>query len=363
VFVNAYGGGNFLTLDGGQTWQVASQGYTGALMGSVAVPSFGSGTAFASGRSGLFLTNTGGRSWSGMGYGLAHNLEAVAVAVDPMNSRHLLASMLDVGPGALVSWDGGDSWEYSPPPENSTNGESIQVFHFLPGSPTRILAGYGTMNCVPMGMNCASSTDLGLIYSDDGGITWNLSNLSNGSILSIVSAGEGNDQVTYAAVYGHGLYRSLDRGKTWSLVSANPYPPDVTPGEDLFLMSLAVNPFFPQYIYAGYFQAGIAISEDGGLTWIHASAGLPPETSIDTMIPDRSRPGVVYAGAYNGGVFYTTNGGESWISLDTGLTNRSARALALSQDGSVLYMASDGGGVFRKGNVTYQDFLPAIVRK
>ena len=56
VFVNAYGGGNFLSEDGGQTWRVASKGYTGALMAQVAVVQDDPARVYACARSGVFAS-------------------------------------------------------------------------------------------------------------------------------------------------------------------------------------------------------------------------------------------------------------------------------------------------------------------
>ena len=37
IFINAYGGGNFLSEDGGKTWVDASRGYTGSMVRAIAV--------------------------------------------------------------------------------------------------------------------------------------------------------------------------------------------------------------------------------------------------------------------------------------------------------------------------------------
>jgi photosystem II stability/assembly factor-like uncharacterized protein len=37
IFANNYGGGNFLSVDGGKTWSVASNGYTGAFLHDIVV--------------------------------------------------------------------------------------------------------------------------------------------------------------------------------------------------------------------------------------------------------------------------------------------------------------------------------------
>jgi len=55
-------------------------------------------------------------------------------------------------------------------------------------------------------------------------------------------------------------------------------------------------------------------------------------------------------GSSTSGVYFSTDSGETWQSLNDGLTSRAVIDLALSADGSVLYAATSGSGVFRLGN-------------
>ena len=60
VFTNNYGGGNFLSEDGGRTWVSASNGYTGALLHDVDVHQENPAVVYAMGRSGPFKSLDGG---------------------------------------------------------------------------------------------------------------------------------------------------------------------------------------------------------------------------------------------------------------------------------------------------------------
>ncbi|MBM3152819.1 MAG: hypothetical protein FJZ96_11580 [Chloroflexi bacterium] len=70
---------------------------------------------------------------------------------------------------------------------------------------------------------------------------------------------------------------------------------------------------------------------------------------MSAIVVDPNNPQVIYAGTLNGGVYLSLDGGQTWTSLNDGLLTRAVRGLALSRDGSVLYMTSEGAGVFRLG--------------
>jgi MYXO-CTERM domain-containing protein len=71
------------------------------------------------------------------------------------------------------------------------------------------------------------------------------------------------------------------------------------------------------------------------------------------LLPDPNRQGVIYAASKFSGVFVSTDGADTWTSLVNGLERKDAQVLALSQDGTVLYLGtasgSGGAGVWRLG--------------
>ncbi|MBT4309069.1 MAG: hypothetical protein HOD49_01525 [Anaerolineae bacterium] len=116
-----------------------------------------------------------------------------------------------------------------------------------------------------------------------------------------------------------------------------------------FLKALLVDPFEPNKLYAGFARGGIMLSEDGGANWRVAFSGMLPETSVFDLVADAAHEGVVYAASNDAGVYRSTDGGESWAAINDGLLTRAGVSLALSDDGTVLYLATTGGGVFRLG--------------
>ncbi|MDO8795805.1 MAG: hypothetical protein Q7J25_14430, partial [Vicinamibacterales bacterium] len=142
---------------------------------------------------------------------------------------------------------------------------------------------------------------------------------------------------------GRGVFRTTDGGSTWTAVNAG-----LT---DLNVESLAVDPVHPELVYAGTVGKGLFKSRDAGVTWSPSATGMTPTERVNAIVVHPIRPGVVFAGSHESGVYLSLDGGVSWATLNTGLRSRSIRALAIAADGSVVYAATFGEGVFRLGTL------------
>jgi photosystem II stability/assembly factor-like uncharacterized protein len=92
VFINNYGGGNFLSEDGGLTWRTASKGYTGAQTLGVTVDPRDGWRVFAIARSGIFRSLNGGDDWEGINYLPSEYSTYGSLALDQHDPDHVLAS-------------------------------------------------------------------------------------------------------------------------------------------------------------------------------------------------------------------------------------------------------------------------------
>ena len=111
VFINAYGGGNFLSTDGGRTWIVASTGYTGAQTRALAVDPDHAGRVWVTGRSGLFVSTDGGSTWTGQSpFDPYPTFEGMALAIAGDGSL-LEADNVERG----VAYGNGQEWRYAQP--------------------------------------------------------------------------------------------------------------------------------------------------------------------------------------------------------------------------------------------------------
>jgi photosystem II stability/assembly factor-like uncharacterized protein len=351
IFANNYNGGNFLSEDGGRTWQNASDGYTGAQIRGVAVDPSYPGRVYAAGRSGIWRSDDGGAHWYGIYYlegeydPAPPGLEWLAVAADPSQSGHLLA-----GPGAILETEnGGESWVVRWTAEDIRDevpqdvaGQGAIVIAFAPSDPQTVYAGLGNDGCAfgnePEGMAC-SPAGAGVLVSHDGGATWGRAVDDNTRDLSIIDlAVDPTDaQTVYIATF-EGLFRTTDGGQSWEMLPA--------PTEG-YTRVVAVDPSDPQHIVIGLERIGAYVSTDGGTAWEAGFAGLEPNGSLRDIVFDPTNPQVVYASDLLSGIFRSTDGGRTWERINNGLRTRAALGLAISADGQHLYAAADGEGVFR----------------
>jgi photosystem II stability/assembly factor-like uncharacterized protein len=359
IFDNNYGGGNFLSTDGGQSWVDASKGYTGATIAGMLVPSNDAQTILVGANTGGFRSTDGGENWPGTSLPSATQLLRTPTG--------LMAS--DGGGGVWHSQDDGVTWTRTRVVDLMAELEagrmtndvaSMRALTMAPSDPSVLYAGFHNAPCVD-GLAAYCLDPMPNMYrSSDGGHTWQEISgtpFDHQAVLSIAVHPE-NSQLLYAASIT-GLYRSADGGDSWSLVESFDQATRQVPivGNDKSMVELNLwvvtdvvfDPFDPHIIYAASQHGGIWRSRDGGQSWTQAAAGMDPNELIVKILPDPSHPNLIYAASHLSGVFVTLDGGETWQSLNNGLAVRNITNLALSADGSVLYAGTGASGVFRLG--------------
>lgn len=424
LFLNSYGGGNFLSEDGGQTWAVAARGYSGADSNGLAVDPANPALVYVNGRSGPHLSTDGGVTWQGINAiasGLPWIAEGARIVPDPQNGAHLLMASGHWG-WTYESINRGESWtmrtNYWDEQRAVPNGpQGAYAMAFAPSDTQRVYLGFGVPACATDASPsaCGISTLESLLVSYNGGTSWQkpspaavqvdqrtvsgiqavnvrggagtehaiLGTLTPGagitvleqsgdwlrfdyqgqvgwvsaSLLSAATAGgplpnatisavvvhpQNPDQV-WAAVVMHGIYQSVDGGASWRQTNQGL--------NDLAVVDLAITPLQPDVLYVATAGRGIYKSVDGGQSWRSSSLGMDANEFAAAVIVDPMRPEVVYAGTFQSGIYYSVDGGASWQKLNEGLTSRWSKRLAISSDGSVLYYATRGAGVFRLGTL------------
>jgi photosystem II stability/assembly factor-like uncharacterized protein len=337
VFANNYGGGNFLSVDGGQNWTVASDGYTGAQVRAIAVDPTSPATVYAAARSGFFTSTDGGDSWIGRNTPPAYHLEWNAVAVDPSDPQHILASN-NWDPIILQSHDSCKTWNWAG--DRLVEGMAWRVIAFAPSDSKTIYAGSSAFYTAGVFDNRMPAA--GVYVSHDGGTTWSSANdaLSENANVIDIRVDPTDPQIVYAATGTDGLLKSSDAGGNWTEMNL---PIPVTNPVRL----VAVNPDSSKIIYTSIAFTGLYRSNDGGITWQLSMNGMAPEARIYDIVFDPTDSQVLYAADSMSGVYISTNSGLLWRKINTNLDKRAVRKLAITTDGLHLYAATEGGGVYR----------------
>jgi len=359
IFVNNYGGGNFLSEDGGNTWATASDGYTGADIKSVAIDPHHPSVVYVNGRSGLFKSVDGGVHWTGINHWRLP--EGLLVVMDPGNSEHLLISE-GAFPLLMHSYDMGESiglsadynelmWAGVEAGSSSADQQGFAALAFAPTNTQRVYGGYGTFNCYYEPEVCENGRTLySFLVSDNGGDSWkDMDNpVLKGMQIVSVAVHPHDENILWVAAPKNGIYKSYDGGTTFEQVNTGLW--------DNMVMSLAVDPRNPDIVYAGVKSGGVFKSLDAGHTWAHTSAGMDPNENVMTIVLDPQRENVVYAGSISSGLFISKDSGASWRQHNAGLSTRAIRVLAISADGNTLYAGTMGEGVFRLSTLSEADF-------
>jgi photosystem II stability/assembly factor-like uncharacterized protein len=354
VFANDYGGGNVVSRDGGQTWSLASQGYTGAILFDVEINPNRSGTVYTAGKSGLFRTTSGGSAWEGMTYEPADLIETYSVALKPDNPQIVLSAH-DNGGSMFRSVNGGYTWSevlhlgapYTKP------RQGFKRIVFAPSNPNIVYAG-ACVYTVDLNSD-PSATSYGIYKSTDGGITWQPANdtQTSDTCVNNLAIDPVNPEIAYAATAAESLYQTTDGGEHWTQISGLPND----------IRAVALSPKDPNVIYVGTQGSGVYVSVNGGANWSPLVEGMEPNDRIWAIIFDPANPDTVYAGSFLTGVYQWLPDENRWTHINLGLRTRAVTDLAISNDGTVLYAATYGEGIFRLGDVPlWSIFLPVVKR-
>jgi len=223
----------------------------------------------------------------------------------------------------------------------------------------------------------------GVMYSDDGGQTWNPSvspvlpglvdsmfvNVAQPGVVYLVKASSVGilSAMLFSPSHEGHLYRSEDFGRTWSIVNT------IAIGENIF--PLAADPLDAHGLYAFYQQSyvsanigfsvetrnpGITRTHNDGADW---SAPLAAPVNYFPFLegPTPSAPTRLFMGSFdNSGTFVSNDGGASWSRADTGPASPLTWIRPDPQRANVLYgyrhayaderllRSDDGGATWRQ---------------
>lgn len=381
VFANNYMGGNFKSTDGGRSWVNSSKGYTGADLHDITVDLYNPAIVYTIGRSGPFRSYNGGEDWDGIRFSISCSGEWYAISLNPANPNEVLMSSEFDGT-IYKSIDSGNSWKtvFQHPqvgqggPQKSRHG--FKDISYAPSDPTVVYAGMRKGRRSIDG-DFSPKPSFGMYKSIDGGETWFEINTGlNTSFLNInvIAVHPTNPNIVYIGTWRDGIFKTTNGGESWELKSNGLASSDVR--------SLAIDPQNPNIVYVGLGEgAGVFKSTNGGEIWNQVNNGLSiecpnyllplgkvnqnitlekmprrligsdyysvPWTSVRSIVIDPTNSQTIFAADYHSGVYISTDGGDTWYAANQMLSTRAVSALAISGDGTILYAATSGGGVFR----------------
>ncbi len=358
IAVNNYLGGNFLSRNGGQTWLSASEGYTGGHVRGIVIAPGRSSTVYAGSRSGVFRSEDSGEHWVGTQYPPEELIrtgepvkltEIFALAIDPSDASHIVAASAEAR--LLASKDEGRSWSVPTLPADAIPPMSLA---FAPAAPSVVYAGMGSFDCKnllgedPAGCN---GPGMGVLVSVDGGDSWQrpAGTDLDGKSVQALAVDPGDEDVLLAGTYSSGVYKTENRGTSWNPVG-NGLPA-------LPVLALAIHPLNTALVFAGLKGGAVYKSVDGGDTFVQSSAGLDPNALAYSVAVDPTDTQVVYVADAFSGIYVSTDTAATWQAINQGLDHKAVHALALTEDGTVLYAGVKGAGVWRLGSPPSQTAL------
>jgi photosystem II stability/assembly factor-like uncharacterized protein len=245
------------------------------------------------------------------------------IAIHPTNENIILVGYSEGG--AFRTDDGGVNWT---PVFDDQIKLSVGDIAFDPVNPTRVYLGTGDPN-----VSGYPFIGTGIYVSDDTGLTWTYSGLSETAIISQIRVSETRPEVIYVSAMGlpfeknqhRGVYKSEDRGQTWKQV--------LFVNDSTGIADLAIHPSNADIVYAtgwnrvrNNFKSLVSGPDgkifktiNGGASWSVLADSLPNEAMSRVGIDiSRSNPDVLYACFTHPtdfnlfGIYKTTDAGATW---------------------------------------------------
>src|SRR5258708_7308754 len=115
------------------------------------------------------------------------------------------------------------------------------------------------------------------------------------------------------------------------------------------VLSLKQDPFNSQVLFAGTLFGGIYKTVNRGSSWSQVTSPFN-STSVFSIAPDPSNNGTIYVGTQGVGVCQSTDDGNTWVVLSQGLTDTTVLAVTVNPFNRNSLLAATGTGIFTSAN-------------
>jgi photosystem II stability/assembly factor-like uncharacterized protein len=228
-----------------------------------------------------------------------------SVAIDPRDSRHMIAGVGTPDPGAIfVSRDGGASWKQA----------SVEV--------AAECAAVGTPRPLALAIDPTDGNSMwaafevdGVRVSRDGGDTWHRTaeEIGNPDIHCVlVTAGPPK---TVFVLVNNDVWSSTDNGETWRPANAR----STFPWH--YVRHVSTRPADPSTVFVCVGDAtpgrtgAIMRSNDAGETWSPVGLPVQPNSAMWFMEHAKTDPELMFAASRYGNLYRSEDAGASWERL------------------------------------------------
>lgn len=169
--------------------------------------------------------------------------------------------------------------------------------------------------------------------------------------------------VLYAGAQPASLFKSTDRGQSWSLIEGlydHPQRGQWNPGAGgLCLHTIVLDPRHPNRMHIAISAAGVYRTDDGGMTWVPRNKNVRADYNGENIFPEfgqcvhkvdmhPSNPDVLFQQNHCG-VYRSDNGGDDWIDIGDGrLPSRFGFPIAVHpHDPKTIYIVLEDSDQYR----------------
>lgn len=291
------------------------------------------------------------RSWSPIG---PDNATVLTAAHQPANGAVMLAGTYFGGVYRSSNW--GYTWA---PVDSGFDSSAVFALQFDPRQPSRVYAGMfrdGVWRSDDAGLSwqhrsvgladgnvqalaidpttsqrVLAATASGLYLSDDAGDTWAAVPSLAGVITRSMAYDPKNPATVYLGSVGQGVFRSLDRGNTWSAFAGGKV-----------LNTVNALQFDTQgHLYAAT-DSGVLQLPAGASSWVDLSFDLPKDVTVVHLLPHPTVPNVLFA-ATAVGTYVISNWAVTpkWFVWNV----EGSRFIAADEKGLIVHVAAQIGAM------------------